>query len=463
MTSVVTKMLIDLGFYGGDNRTDLLVRKDNALKYWEYKDAVTSDQAAFMRLRKESKSYNWVGYSVPWEVPSGDALWEMAVRGMSKLRLKSNGRPLIVKDPRMALVAAPWLKASEAPACLIMVRDPETTVFRFLADYSGKGGLSARQWGSVWEQYTWRALYACVHHDAPIVVVRHEDVASSLLATMSKLHAQLSRLGFQLRPMESAQLISKQALAKWDATQTKAAAKWVKARVSLPFVDRGEPLLSEQGANLWALLQKTDYGELSVFVRDVNPPQWVPLVQSPSEAYVTFIDNVNHGQQLALARVLARSILAHDSSRALYLLVPYRFAFNTFFADSGWELLPTTATSDADWGELVRSLAVKKLKRVLVVRASSVAMASIAPLFDEPGPRATADGGVALLDVQAGNGDGLPTRGADSVWPAADAAVARWPMGQCANPQNATMACSTSPAALRWSALNLIGGKTSDM
>ena len=74
---------------------------------------------------------------------------------MNKLNEK---RPWVTKDPRMSLVAAEWMQLLDAPACIIMHREP-LSVANSMMIYSHN--VSLAEWVSVYENYYASTMRAC--------------------------------------------------------------------------------------------------------------------------------------------------------------------------------------------------------------------------------------------------------------------------------------------------------------
>jgi hypothetical protein len=144
-TSVITMLLNSTGIHTGWPRR-LLMRKDNSFKYWELRDAVSTNQRildsrhATAHLPSDSKHrerpgpLNWIGNGfdvnkVP--KPNLRAFHQSIERITGNLNDKV-GRPWAVKDPRMSLVAGAWLTHMTAPVCVLVARDPVEMAVRFL-------------------------------------------------------------------------------------------------------------------------------------------------------------------------------------------------------------------------------------------------------------------------------------------------------------------------------------------
>merc|ERR1740130_636936 len=170
-----------MGAYGGE-KDELLLHPDNPLKYWERRDVVALDEARLAAGLNEAISQrydmpSWVAYGFDAEKAAAPVHGSAEAKAIVfKLNEK---RPWVTKDPRMSLVASEWMQLLDAPACIIMHREP----------------LSLAEWISVYENYYASTMRAC--KGVPTVVVQHEEFAKAPYAALQKLHAELEKLGVQ--------------------------------------------------------------------------------------------------------------------------------------------------------------------------------------------------------------------------------------------------------------------------
>ena len=108
-----------LGPYLG-SREELLLQRENPLKYWERADVVALDDA---RLGSPAKGPRWAhyGYDPSLADPKGSISHsEEAKRIVANL--DSHGT-WATKDPRMCLLAAEWLPLLSSPICVMVERE----------------------------------------------------------------------------------------------------------------------------------------------------------------------------------------------------------------------------------------------------------------------------------------------------------------------------------------------------
>merc|ERR1719498_1166058 len=171
-TSLLANLTMQMGAYGGE-KNELLLHPDNPLKYWERRDVVALDEARLESgLTAVSERYDvpsWVAYgfdalkSAPKVHDSAEA---KAI--INKLNEK---RPWVTKDPRMTLVAYEWMQLLDAPACVIVPREP-LSVANSMMIYSHN--VSLAEWVSAYETYYNSATRAC--QGKPTVVVQHSEL-----------------------------------------------------------------------------------------------------------------------------------------------------------------------------------------------------------------------------------------------------------------------------------------------
>jgi hypothetical protein len=174
-TSLVSNLTMMMGAFGGAV-DDLLLHPDNPLKFWERRDVVALDEQRLVEGVEEKAALR---YEVPEWVAYGFDGTKPAVRihetsGGQNIVAKLNvRRPWVTKDPRMCLVADEWMPLLDAPACIIVHREP-LSVANSMMIYSHN--VSLAEWASVYETYYTSALRAC--HGKPTVVVQHADLVA---------------------------------------------------------------------------------------------------------------------------------------------------------------------------------------------------------------------------------------------------------------------------------------------
>jgi len=353
MTSVATKMLVDSRLFYAGELEELLIRRDNPMKYWELRKAVHVDQVFFDHVRDQSSIgarslFNWLGYGVSALSSSGprEILQERATHILKDLVGRTPaGKITVVKDPRMSLTANVWLEAAGRlehvrPVCVVLIRDPMESVYRFLADYNTQRSvLSAKQWGSVWEQYTFMALRSCFAAGVEVHVVRHEDYAKNPALTTKTLISNVLRVPLSMVPDPDVP-------PKWEEKHRTKEALWISSKVHLPLLEKD--LLSENGFRLWQYLQNPmdHLAQIRELAITSDPPKWLPLSYQRNRAYAVQMDE---GTTKLTLKVLRRSIQTFDSSRTLVLKTASRAAEIVSEAiKDGWTVVPCDSADSCD-------------------------------------------------------------------------------------------------------------------
>jgi len=123
-TSIVANLTMMLGASGGPP-SDLLKHPSNPLKYFENSDVVAVDKTRLAAGVDASARYDlpkWLAYGFDADKPA-TPVHQMAEAKSIVAKLNEQ-RPFVTKDPRMALVASEWLPLLDAPACVIVHRQP---------------------------------------------------------------------------------------------------------------------------------------------------------------------------------------------------------------------------------------------------------------------------------------------------------------------------------------------------
>ena len=159
-TSLLANLTMMMGAHGGE-KDELLLHPDNPLKYWERRDVVALDEARLAAGLNEAVSQrydmpSWVAYGFDAEKAAAPVHGSAEAKAIvSKLNEK---RPWVTKDPRMSLVASEWMQLLDAPACVIMHREP-LSVANSMMIYSHN--VSLAEWSSVYEAYYASVVAAC--------------------------------------------------------------------------------------------------------------------------------------------------------------------------------------------------------------------------------------------------------------------------------------------------------------
>ena len=352
MTSVAAKLLFDSPYFYGGQKLELLLRPDNPLKYYEFKRAVRVNQVYFEKKRdtlsiRTSNLHSWLGYGVPLlDLTNQDETdLENAVSKMVRALTALSGSKRIpfIKDPRISLTSIAWLEGVKKTipkvdiSCVILIRDPLESIYRFLADYNNASPLSAKEWASVWEQYTWRALYDCAKFGAHIEIVRHEDYAFEPAKTNERLINNLVSYYF---PEVSEIHVSTDLPTEWQSKHLKKSSIWNNIKSLLPFQEKD--LLSDKTLQLLKKFDEGNVQEIGEYVLAASPfPSWLPIHEDVTTIYVTKLDeNANEMN----GKVLIRSITVYDASRRLIAIIdPQRFSPSQELIETyeglGWDVL----------------------------------------------------------------------------------------------------------------------------
>ena len=197
-TSLVSNLTMMMGAYGGA-RDELLLHPENPLKFWERRDVVALDEARLdAGVREEvAERYqvpNWIAYG--FDAAHKGAGHSGAVHEMKEAKAIVENlnahRPWVTKDPRMCLVASEWMELLDAPACVIVHREP-LSIANSMMIYSHN--VSLAEWSSVYEAYYASVVAAC--DGKPTVVVQHEELMRAPYEAVRKLHRELTAAGVQ--------------------------------------------------------------------------------------------------------------------------------------------------------------------------------------------------------------------------------------------------------------------------
>merc|ERR1719424_1682661 len=284
-----------MGAHGGE-KDELLLHPDNPLKYWERRDVVALDEARLAAGLNEAVSQrydmpSWVAYGFDAEKAAAPVHGSAEAKAIvSKLNEK---RPWVTKDPRMSLVASEWMQLLDAPACIIMHREP-LSVANSMMIYSHN--VSLAEWISVYENYYASTMRAC--KGVPTVVVQHEEFAKAPYAALQKLHAELEKLGVQGLQMPAESRVS--ALLK-------------------PFTAASPFYLASERAMVSTNAQKIATA-LTAGTTLETPASWLAAPRRNKEAIATLLTTTN-ADYLRGALVLGSSIRSFDSERDMIILV----------------------------------------------------------------------------------------------------------------------------------------------
>ena len=158
-TSIVANLTMMLGANGG-TLEGMLLHPSNPLKYWERADVVGLDQERLAAgVDAAAARYtlpDWVAYGFDADKPATKVHSTAEAKGVvAKLNAQ---RPWVTKDPRMSLVASEWVELLDAPACVIVHREP-LSIANSMMIYSHN--VSYAEWAAVYEAYYGGVARAC--------------------------------------------------------------------------------------------------------------------------------------------------------------------------------------------------------------------------------------------------------------------------------------------------------------
>eukprot|EP00924_Labyrinthula_sp_SR-Ha-C_P011590 snap_masked-scaffold_17-processed-gene-2.27-mRNA-1 protein AED:1.00 eAED:1.00 QI:0/0/0/0/1/1/2/0/740 len=193
-TSIVAKMLMYLGIYGGDS-TDMVMLPYNKLKYNELRLAVDANKEVFREIRGHKE--NFVAKHGPWWLGYGFDMGFLSDKGLREFKSKVEGivkevrrkgkeegkGSWMIKDPRLCLLSDYYFQEMdpEKSMCLIVWREPAEVALRMLSYNSNKERLSVREYVELWELYMKTAINSCVKRDLPIVYLPFELTSNPVL------------------------------------------------------------------------------------------------------------------------------------------------------------------------------------------------------------------------------------------------------------------------------------------
>merc|ERR1719498_1926837 len=326
-TSLLSNLTMQMGAYGGE-KNELLLHPDNPLKYWERRDVVALDEARLESgLTAVSERYDvpsWVAYgfdalkSAPKVHESNEA---KAV--VNKLNEK---RPWVTKDPRMSLVASEWMQLLDAPACIIVHREP-LSVANSMMIYSHN--VSLAEWVSVYENYYASSMRAC--NGVPTVVVQHDEIAKAPYQALQKMYNDLVALGVQGLSMPAESRVS--ALLKPSASKP-------------PFYLASERAMVSSNAQ--AISKALSTGTTLA----ASSASWMSAPRRSNEAIATLLTTTN-ADYLRGALVLGSSIRSFDSSRDMVILVTKAVPveWRSALTVAGWRVVEVDEVDEFWWGK----------------------------------------------------------------------------------------------------------------
>jgi len=339
-TSLLTKLLIDMGVFAGDN---LLMLKGQPLKYFENVDVVNLDKKLIADGRTRFGPW-WVGYGYRQSRVSSSLLADLESGSrdiVDAMNRNSGGASWVIKDPRLCLVGDAYMEHMVRPICVLSMRDPGVIAHRMIRYNTPRGKLSLREWAQVWEEYTSQAVRSCLMRHATILYVDHDQIVSNAYDVSVALAKQLNELGASdLSPMSRNH---------FDQTFSSLLRPPQPTRVESDI----KSFVSPRAALLWHSLQQKNVHTIDINliessswlespVRTLNPPTEsfkteLPVLNTPN-AYVTMVSGNNKGY-VSGALVLGESIRAFDKTTdmvALFTVEVTNPAIHQVLQDAGW-------------------------------------------------------------------------------------------------------------------------------
>jgi glycogenin glucosyltransferase len=294
-TSLVANLTMMLGANGGA-REDMLLHPTNPLKYWERADVVGLDEARLAAgIDASAGRYEmpgWVAYGFDASKAATKVASMAEAQGVvAKLNAQ---RPWVTKDPRMSLLTSEWMELLDAPACVIVHREP-LSIANSMMIYSHN--VSYAEWASVYEAYYGSIARACA--DVPTAIVNHDELTAAPFQALTKLHADLTALGVEGLAMPTEERINQ----LLRPSQKKQVTYLASERKVL-------------GSTVPALSESISTG--NIVAAPVSP--WLLKPLRSTEAYATLLTTANV-DYFRGALVLGSSIRSFDSTRDLVCLV----------------------------------------------------------------------------------------------------------------------------------------------
>lgn len=222
-TSVVTKLLQLAGVYIGE-ANDLLMRKNNPLKYNELKLAVDADKRMIAngKLKHPPLGPWWLGYGYrdqrvssterrSFEEQVDKILHKMRTQAGQSSGLDSTEQSWALKDPRLCLLGNQYLSKMKNPICVFVFREPVDTALRLMSYNTQTDILSLVQLAELWEESMVQAVTSCLRYATPedIIYIDYNELTSSPDKVARKLYADLMSRGVKgLQPIDEEELWS---------------------------------------------------------------------------------------------------------------------------------------------------------------------------------------------------------------------------------------------------------------
>jgi len=193
-TSVLSRILIMMGFWGGEI-DDFLIKASDPRKFWERRDVVQAEQWLINQVvpAKDHEGPRWTGYGYDSSRITELHATKFGIEVKKIIDKLNEHRPWFTKDPRMCLMFDRWKEHLDAPACLVVYRHPVVLAKRSMVRFEG---LRLNQWIQLWENYTLAALESC--RDVPTTLISQSQLEDDAFLTLKSFYYELGRLGFDI-------------------------------------------------------------------------------------------------------------------------------------------------------------------------------------------------------------------------------------------------------------------------
>ncbi|KAH9261832.1 hypothetical protein BASA81_000488 [Batrachochytrium salamandrivorans] len=203
-TSIVTRLIMEMGVNAGDN---LLMLPGNELKYNEHRLAVEANKRVLSKGHDPSKRRrgpSWVDYGFDYKFvrqEERDLFSSSITKVYDELDRDTRDKQKtswVIKDPRLSLLAKHWLEPlpSSNTVCVLVVRDAMETSVRLAKNYNKPGGGSSSslhiwEWIQVWEESMLTAAHYCKQLGMKIVFAHHRELMKSAFVFAQRLEMDL--------------------------------------------------------------------------------------------------------------------------------------------------------------------------------------------------------------------------------------------------------------------------------
>ncbi len=184
-TSLITRLLHEMGAFVGDE-SELLPKMDcNAEGFWERQDVHDVNEAALASMR------------ATWDAPLNAIDGQLSDRGKGEFEYnaeavveKLNQHTLwVIKDPRMSLLFRFWQPLLDSPVSVVSWRHP----LEVAASLKTRDGLPFVYGLALWELYMVKALQSV--QNIPYCLISYSDLMRTPITTIEKLCQDVVDMG----------------------------------------------------------------------------------------------------------------------------------------------------------------------------------------------------------------------------------------------------------------------------